>query len=235
MSWPGVRKVCHARRDYVPLYAKLVEAREAPKGKGRGKAPPAGAPGMPTAPTEDEVARWVARVNSLDRELEEDVIVLFRCLARAQVEQRRSKQAALAQPKVKRGWLWGYYTVPVTPAGGAGPEGEEAAGGEAVFSAGDWEKINELMMAGESGPKRETTPYDVLLEVQAKIELGQVELLGAQLLEAPVASSSLVGLRLGLNMFPKTVRVDVSMEGYGIQTPEGDLLLSGLHAGPQGG
>ncbi|CAI5475312.1 unnamed protein product [Closterium sp. Yama58-4] len=213
MTWKSIKDSCNMRRRYVAAYTHaLLDA---------------WASGGPVKPG---VAADSAEMRSIEAHVSVEVALLWRMLAHSQAERSRPKaQRQAVQPKAK-GWFasWRGASVPAEAGGGEGTEEEGVGGG---LSAEEWEKIEELVRAGEEAQYEPGQAHAgaVQMLVQVAMECFRARLVdgGAGVDGGPgvdVVCGSCHHLHVALRLFPLMLKADVSLRLYDLSVPEGTLI-----------
>ncbi|GJP54206.1 hypothetical protein CLOM_g13301 [Closterium sp. NIES-68] len=212
MAWKGIKASCNMRRRYVAAYAQaLLDAWAC------------GAPVKPGAAADS------APIRAMDAQVSVEVALLWRMLAHSQAERSRPKaQRQAVQPKAK-GWFasWRGAAVPAEAGAGSGGEGGEEEAVAEGLSAEEWEKIEELVRAGEDAQYEagQAAPGAVQMAVQVGMQCFQARLLERDG-RRDVLAGSFQHLHVALRLFPLMLKADVSLRFYDLAAPEGTLIES---------
>ncbi|KAI5061209.1 hypothetical protein GOP47_0023714 [Adiantum capillus-veneris] len=202
-SWKKVDRMCSLRRKYVQLYLEILQAK----------------------PKVENV-----QLKEIEEEVDTEVLLLWRLLARAKAESLKSKEASPQQDKTKGGW-WGFRwrsaaadKAASLPEAGT-PKQERELGD---FTKEEWTKINELLNSrtGEEGSllAAQEAPDSLQILVDATIKESAVRILDKEKVE--ILRGNFSALSLGLNLYPSTVDCSVKLQSYGLSAPEGSLIKS---------
>ncbi|CAI5996531.1 unnamed protein product [Closterium sp. NIES-64] len=209
MTWKGIKDSCNMRRRYVAAYTQaLLDAWAS------------GGPVKPGAAADS------AEMRSIEAHVSVEVALLWRMLAHSQAERSRPKaQRQAVQPKAK-GWFasWRGASVPAESRGDEGAEEEGEAGG---LSAEEWEKIEELVRAGEEA---QYEPGQAAAgAVQMVVQVG-MDCFRARLVDGGAGVDVVCGschhLHVALRLYPLMLKADVSLRLYDLAVPEGTLIES---------
>jgi len=190
LSWQQILTYSRMRKQYVQKYIEVLQAN--PKA---------------TSVNDNKDIR------DMDRQLDSEIIIQWRMLAHAFVDQERKKDEQERQAK-SSWWPFGW-------GGGGGNNDPDAK----EFTDDDWSKVNQIIGYEEGKPSPLVPGQDqpnmlhTLVEVQMKHN-------GTKLLSATgecILELTSEGLGCGIQLYPETKVFKVGLNSYKISTPEGLL------------
>ncbi|MCO5593425.1 hypothetical protein L7F22_047439 [Adiantum nelumboides] len=202
-SWKKVGRMCSLRRKYVNLYLETIQAK----------------------PKVDNV-----QLKEIEEEVDTEVLLLWRLLARAKAESLKSKEVSPQQDQTKSGW-WGFrWRSAAADKAASLPEADTPKQERELgdFTKEEWAKINEFLNSrtGEevSTLAAQEAPDSLQILVDATIKESAVRILDKEKVE--ILHGNFTVLSLVLNLYPNTVDCSVKLQSYGLSAPEGSLIKS---------
>ncbi|XP_024542530.1 uncharacterized protein LOC9648284 isoform X1 [Selaginella moellendorffii] len=166
-------------------------------------------------------------IRQIDRELDVEVILLWRMLAHAKVETAKLKEAAAAREKSRKSTWWPFG------GSGAGPRASVARGPEteaapAQLTKEEWNKINELLsyQPGQDYPLLSTQEPQNMLQTMLDVTIKQSLACIKDSTDLVILCGTFSNLNVSLKLFPKTFFCDTKLTYYGLSSPEGPLVSS---------
>ncbi|KAL2613699.1 hypothetical protein R1flu_025391 [Riccia fluitans] len=204
LSWKKLVDVCERRRKYVRLYAAYLQQ-------------------SPRVDNEE--------IRLMDKELDSEVVVLWRLLAHAKVESAKSKaEAAVQRERVKKNswWSFGWGGVDGNrSSNNAGMKGEAESAVPGQLTKEEWNKINELLSYKPDEDLSLSRPEAPnMLQTALEVSVGRS---AASLLDkegTEILCGTFENLQISLMRYPKTEKCDVQLKYYGLSAPEGRLIES---------
>eukprot|EP00250_Pteridium_aquilinum_P021886 c25256_g1_i1 orf=924-13886(-) len=203
LSWARIDHLCALRRKYVQLYLESLQLK---------------------SKTEN------IQMREIEEEVDTEVLLLWRLLARAKAESLKSKEVSSQRDKARGGW-WGFRwrsaaASNATSLPEAGTPKQERELGD--FTKEEWGKINEILnyRPGEEASllSAQEAPDSLQMSVDATIKESAVRILDKKKVE--ILCGNFVALRVGLNLYPNTTDCLVRLQSYGLSAPEGSLIQS---------
>jgi vacuolar protein sorting-associated protein 13A/C len=187
---------------------------------------------------------------TMDTNLPEQTILMFRRLAYAEVQRMRkqaAKAAAAAGKSHKQsgdggggwlGWLMGAKPTTTTETSPRSPgiekellsfpqASDDTKGAQrADLSEEEFSKLIELVSQQEEGLKLGIeTPYSLLTQITVRVGSASAVLFGID--GGTVLRGSLEGISAALDFFPVTHRIQLGVTAMGVESPEGVFLQTG--------
>ncbi|KAL3679175.1 hypothetical protein R1sor_022131 [Riccia sorocarpa] len=204
LSWKKLVDVCERRRKYVRLYAAYLQQ-------------------SPRVDNEE--------IKLMDKELDSEVVLLWRLLAHAKVESAKSKaEAAVRRERVKKSawWSFGWGGVDADrSSNNAGLKGEAETAVPGQLTKEEWNQINELLSYNpdeDLSLSRPEAPNMLQTALEVTVGRGAASLLDKEGTE--ILCGTFEDLQVSLMRYPKTEQCDVKLKYYGLSAPEGRLIES---------
>ncbi|PTQ34792.1 hypothetical protein MARPO_0076s0036 [Marchantia polymorpha] len=204
LSWAKVVDVCERRRKYVRLYAAYLQ--QSPKVDNQ-------------------------EIRDMDKELDAEVVLLWRLLAHAKVESAKSNEAAVERERVRKSswWSFGWGGVDGNRSNAsASVKGEAESTVPGQLTKEEWNKINDLLsyrpdedLSTLSDPE---APNMLQTALEVSIKRSAASLLDKE--EREILCGTFETLQVSLMRYPKTEKCDVKLKFYGLSAPEGRLIES---------
>ncbi|XP_073352999.1 uncharacterized protein [Aegilops tauschii subsp. strangulata] len=190
LSWEQLLRNARLRKTYVSLYASLLKS------------------DMSRPVVEDN-----EEINSLDRELDMEVILQWRMLAHKFVEQSAERQHA-QQNKKQSWWSFGWT-------GSSKDDGDSKS-----FSDEDWERLNRIIGYKENTEyipaQQDMKLMQFYFEIRMKHNASRLIIDGSECL----ADLSCEDFRCNLKMYPEAKVFDLKLGSYKLLSPYGLLAES---------
>ncbi|XP_024384462.1 uncharacterized protein [Physcomitrium patens] len=215
LQWSKIADSCRKRRNYVELYAKCLHQ------------------GFKVDNQE---------IKDMEKDLDIEVILLWRLLAHARVESVKSKEAAVERERIRKSswWSFGWGSVnssqagtqatspndsPMSSTSPTPPNGADAPG---ELTKEEWSKINQLLsyQPGEDvlNVSKTEGPNMMQMALDVNIRQGSARILDNNNME--ILCGTFENLQVGIQVYPKTLACEGQLQFYGLSAPEGMLIES---------
>ncbi|KAL2636221.1 hypothetical protein R1flu_007700 [Riccia fluitans] len=200
ISWKRLVKLSEVRKRYVSTYVMALQSD----------------PKRMTVDDNKEIQR-------MDRELDTDIIIQWRMLAHAYVDQNKAQDQRRQREQQKQQSWW-------LPFGWGGPTNEDEK--PVKFTNEEWEQLNQLIgyQPGEESnviPGQE--PPNMLHTIlEVRMRRNATRLVAAN--HDIIMELSGAELHANLHIYPKTVKFDLDLASYQLSCPEGLLMESATKA-----
>ncbi|KAG8370579.1 hypothetical protein BUALT_Bualt14G0131800 [Buddleja alternifolia] len=197
-SWEQIQHLCHLRRQYVQLYADLLQRLNVDKSK----------------------------IRDIERDLDPKVILLWRFIAHAKVESVKSKEAAEQRMLKKRSWF--SLTWRSTSADDSATDTSTVSGSvEERLTKEEWEAVNKLLsyqpdedLAHIGKDIQNMIHYMIIVSIsKAAARIVNID-------NTEIVCGRFENLHVSTKFKHRSTHCDVTLQYYGFSSPEGSLAQS---------
>ncbi|KAG0559465.1 hypothetical protein KC19_10G107200 [Ceratodon purpureus] len=212
LQWSSIADACRKRRKYVQLYASCLNQ------------------GFKVNNQE---------IKDIEKDLDIEVILLWRLLAHARAESVKSKEAAVERERIRKSSWWSFgwgsansaeastpSTAPDDSPTPISPTPSTDAPGQ--LTKEEWSKINQLLsfQPGEDvlNVSKSDGPNMMQISLDVNIRQGSARILDCENKE--ILCGTFENLQVGIRVYPKTLACEGKLQFYGLSAPEGMLIES---------